>query len=191
MTIVVVGDVMVDVVAAHREPLAHGSDTAASTDLRGGGGGGNVAAWLAHAGADVALVGRVGADALADVALGGLDGVDLRVERATGERPRLFRPPLGFRSPASAWAARQRGHRVIMWSRRAFDGVPVSPERIVERLGPRCGAGDIVTLHDGKDPHGNRTIESTLTAIRPLVRMLRERGLEPERLDEVANVGGV
>ena len=86
MTIVVVGDVMADVVAAHREPLAHGSDTAASTELGGGGGGGNVAAWLADAGADVALVGRVGTDALAEVALGGLEGVDVRVARAMGER---------------------------------------------------------------------------------------------------------
>jgi ribokinase len=86
VTIVVVGDVMVDVVAAHSEPLAHGSDTTASTELRGGGGGGNVAAWLAHGGAGVALVGRVGADALADVALAGLDGADLRVQRVTGER---------------------------------------------------------------------------------------------------------
>jgi sugar/nucleoside kinase (ribokinase family) len=41
-----------------------------------------VAAWLANAGADVALIGRVGDDALADVALAGLHGVDLRVARA-------------------------------------------------------------------------------------------------------------
>jgi sugar/nucleoside kinase (ribokinase family) len=82
VTIVVVGDVMADVVAAHDAPLARGSDTPARTRLQGGGGGGNVAAWLAYAGADAALVGRVGDDALADVALAGLDGVDLRVARA-------------------------------------------------------------------------------------------------------------
>jgi len=82
VTIVVIGDVMADVVAAHDAPLARDSDTPARTRLQGGGGGGNVAAWLAHAGADVTLVGRVGDDLLADVALAGLDGVDLRVERA-------------------------------------------------------------------------------------------------------------
>jgi ribokinase len=81
VTIVVVGDLMADVVAAHDAPLARGSDTPARTRLQGGGGGGNVAAWLAHAGAEVALVGRVGGDALAAVALAGLDGVDLRVAR--------------------------------------------------------------------------------------------------------------
>lgn len=117
-----------------------------------------------------------------------LDRTDDAIERATGTRPRIFRPPLGLRSPASAWAARRRGYRVVTWSRRAFDGVPVSPETIVRRLGPACEGGDIVTLHDGLDPHGRRTIESTLAAIRPLVRALRARGLEPARLDEVADL---
>jgi sugar/nucleoside kinase (ribokinase family) len=84
VTIVVVGDLMADVVARHEAPLAYGSDTDASTHLRGGGAGGNVAAWLLHAGADVALVGRVGDDAFAAVALDGLD--DRTVERAAGER---------------------------------------------------------------------------------------------------------
>ncbi len=86
MTIVVVGDLMADIVAAHDTPLAIGSDTAARTRLVGGGAGANVAAWLAHAGASVALVGRVGDDPLAAVALGGLDGVDLRVARVAAQR---------------------------------------------------------------------------------------------------------
>jgi ribokinase len=86
VTIVVVGDVNVDVVVAHDAPLAHGSDTEARTALRGGGGGGNVAAWLADAGAGVALVGRTGDDALADVALAGLGRADARIVRAAGER---------------------------------------------------------------------------------------------------------
>jgi len=81
VTVVVIGDLMADVVAAHDAPLARGSDTAARTRLQGGGGGGNVAAWLADAGAGVALIGRVGDDALADVALAGLEAVDLRVVR--------------------------------------------------------------------------------------------------------------
>jgi sugar/nucleoside kinase (ribokinase family) len=82
VTIVVVGDVMADVVAAHDEPLARGSDTAARTRLQGGGGGANVAAWCAEIAVDVALVGRVGNDRLAEVALAGLSEVDLRVVRS-------------------------------------------------------------------------------------------------------------
>jgi sugar/nucleoside kinase (ribokinase family) len=84
VTIVVVGDLMADVVARHAAPLAHGSDTEASTRLRGGGAGGNVAAWLRHAGVDVALFGRVGDDALSAVALEGVE--DRHVQRGAGER---------------------------------------------------------------------------------------------------------
>jgi sugar/nucleoside kinase (ribokinase family) len=84
--VVVLGDLMADVVAAHDGPIAHGSDTHARIEFRPGGSAANVAAWLAYAGADVTLIGRVGRDAAADVALGGLDGVDLRVTRDP-ERP--------------------------------------------------------------------------------------------------------
>ncbi len=64
--LLVVGDVVTDVIARHRGPLAAGTDTAAVIRRLPGGAGANVACWAAHAGcADVRLLGRVGADAAA------------------------------------------------------------------------------------------------------------------------------
>ncbi|WP_245790601.1 carbohydrate kinase family protein [Streptomyces monashensis] len=64
--LLVVGDVITDVVARHRGPLAAGTDTVASIRTLPGGAGANVACWAAHAGcADVRLLGRVGADTAA------------------------------------------------------------------------------------------------------------------------------
>ncbi|MGC9496608.1 carbohydrate kinase family protein [Streptomyces sp. WG7] len=64
--LLVVGDVITDVVARHRGPLAAGTDTAASIRRLPGGAGANVACWAAYAGCgDVRLLGRVGADAAA------------------------------------------------------------------------------------------------------------------------------
>ncbi|MFJ6552507.1 carbohydrate kinase family protein [Streptomyces luteogriseus] len=64
--LLVVGDVITDVVARHRGPLAAGTDTAASIRTVAGGAGANVACWAVHRGAaDVRLLGRVGADAAA------------------------------------------------------------------------------------------------------------------------------
>ncbi|MFG2808362.1 carbohydrate kinase family protein [Streptomyces massasporeus] len=64
--LLVVGDVITDVVARHRGPLAAGTDTAASIRTVAGGAGANVACWAAHRGAaDVRLLGCVGADAAA------------------------------------------------------------------------------------------------------------------------------
>ncbi|MBD0419784.1 sugar kinase [Streptomyces sp. TRM S81-3] len=64
--LLVAGDVVTDVVARHRGPLAAGTDTAASIRRLPGGAGANVACWAAHEGcADVRLLGRVGTDAAA------------------------------------------------------------------------------------------------------------------------------
>jgi ribokinase len=62
MSLVVLGDVMVDVVARLSGPLARGSDTAAQVSVVGGGSGANVAAWAASLGTPVALVCRIGDD---------------------------------------------------------------------------------------------------------------------------------
>lgn len=64
LDVVVVGDVMVDVIAAMSGPLARGSDTPSQVSTTGGGSAANVATWLAHQGVPTAYVGRVGDDAL-------------------------------------------------------------------------------------------------------------------------------
>ena len=88
--IVVVGDLMTDTVARAGLPLAKGSDTPAAVSAHGGGSGANIAAWLAVDGAEVAFVGRRGADIAGrnrDMELMGY-GVDARLvmdpERPTG-----------------------------------------------------------------------------------------------------------
>jgi ribokinase len=88
MTLVVLGDLMVDVVARVEDPFAHGSDTAARISMQGGGSAANVAAWAASLGAPVSLVCRVGRDARGRAAVDELKGVDVHVtvdyERPTG-----------------------------------------------------------------------------------------------------------
>ncbi|MFD4560466.1 carbohydrate kinase family protein [Streptomyces sp. NPDC058469] len=83
--LLVVGDVVTDVVARHRGPLAPGTDTAAAIRTVPGGAGANVACWAAHWGcADVRLLGRVGADSAA---------WHERELVASGVRPRLVVDP--------------------------------------------------------------------------------------------------
>jgi sugar/nucleoside kinase (ribokinase family) len=64
LDVVVVGDVMVDVLAAMTGSLNRGSDTPSTVTTAGGGSGANVAAWLAGQGVPTSYVGRVGDDAL-------------------------------------------------------------------------------------------------------------------------------
>ncbi|MEV4927517.1 carbohydrate kinase family protein [Streptomyces roseoverticillatus] len=83
--LLVVGDVVTDVVARHRTPLAPATDTAAAIVTLPGGAGANVACWAARSGTrDVRLLARVGADAA--------EGHE-RALRAAGVRPRLVVDP--------------------------------------------------------------------------------------------------
>ena len=88
MTLVVLGDLMVDVVARIADPLAHASDTPARISVQGGGSAANTAAWAASIATDIALVCRVGDDDRGRAAVAELRGVDVHAtvdpERPTG-----------------------------------------------------------------------------------------------------------
>jgi ribokinase len=60
--IITVGDLVTDVLAVLRAPLAHGSDTPATVHVSGGGQAANTATWLAWLGLPVTFVGAVGDD---------------------------------------------------------------------------------------------------------------------------------
>ena len=88
MTLVVLGDVMVDVIARVSGELARGSDTPARVSVSGGGSAANVAAWAAALGTPVALVCRVGDDARGRAAVEELVGGGVQVHaEVDGERP--------------------------------------------------------------------------------------------------------
>jgi sugar/nucleoside kinase (ribokinase family) len=96
MTLVILGDLMVDVVTRISGPLARGSDTPAEIAVRGGGSGANVAAWAAWLGTPVVFGCRVGDDERGRAAVAALRGVDVRAavdpERPTGTCVVLVEP---------------------------------------------------------------------------------------------------
>jgi peptidoglycan-N-acetylglucosamine deacetylase len=105
-----------------------------------------------------------------------------------GVRPALFRPPMGVRTWHTTRAARRYGYTIVTWSRRALDGLPTTAERIVRRLAGPTEAGDILILHDGVEPNVRRDPSASVAAVGPLVRALREHGLEPASLEELTGV---
>jgi peptidoglycan/xylan/chitin deacetylase (PgdA/CDA1 family) len=114
---------------------------------------------------------------------------DDTIEKIIGRRPAMFRPPVGHKTPYTMMAARWKGHALVTWNVRSFDGLAsATPQKILDRLLPRCRAGDIVILHDGVEPNRRRAPSVTVEAVKPLILGLRERGLEPVRVDELTGL---
>ena len=84
--ILVVGEVLTDILAYVEDPIAVASDTRARIQMRPGGTGGNVAAWIAKVGGQVRLAGRIGDDASGRELERDLRerGVDLQLIRTPG-----------------------------------------------------------------------------------------------------------
>lgn len=112
------------------------------------------------------------------------------VEQAIGKRPRLFRPPMGFKQGLMATAMRREGCVMVNWTRRGRDGWPTTADKIRRRLAMPARAGDILVLHDGDDLHLRRDPRPTIEAVGPLIEALHERGLELVRLDELIGEPG-
>ena len=88
MSLVVLGDVLLDVIARVSGELARGSDTPARVSVSGGGSAANVAAWAAALGTSASLVCRIGDDAHGRAAVEELvsGGVQVHAE-VDGARP--------------------------------------------------------------------------------------------------------
>lgn len=85
MTVVVIGDIVTDTLAAYSGQFAVGSDTPACITVTGGGSAANTAVWLASLAMPVRLVGAVGTDRQGDERLAELSaaGVECLVRRTT------------------------------------------------------------------------------------------------------------
>lgn len=71
------------------------------------------------------------------------------IATATGQQPRYFRPPHGWRSPQMLVAARRQHLQLIDWSVDPADYLTSDPARIARRVVHRAKPGSIVLLHDG------------------------------------------
>jgi peptidoglycan-N-acetylglucosamine deacetylase len=119
--------------------------------------------------------------------LGAADDV---IRATVGVRSALFRPPMGMKTWHVTGAVRENGQSLITWTRRAVDGLPTTPEKILARFA-HAAAGDILLLHDGVEPnalHHDRS--ATIQSLRPLIQSLAEKNLQPVRLDELLAVNG-
>jgi len=95
---------------------------------------------------------------------------------ASGQRPRLYRPPVGLKTPELARAVWVHGLTLVAWSLHSHDTWLRDPERIAHRVLTKIHGGDIVLLHDGHDLAG-RQRPQCVAALRLILGGLRARAL--------------
>jgi peptidoglycan/xylan/chitin deacetylase (PgdA/CDA1 family) len=91
-----------------------------------------------------------------------IERCDEALEKITGARPKLFRPPFGVTNPNIARALRRSKHTVAGWSIRSLDTVARRPrEKVLERVSLRLHPGAVILLHDDREG-GDRLLEMIL-----------------------------
>ncbi len=79
-----------------------------------------------------------------------VDACSAALETITGERPFLFRAPVGMKNPFVHPILARRNLTLVGWSVRGFDSFGDDVERVVRRIVPRAGAGSIIVMHQGR-----------------------------------------
>lgn len=110
------------------------------------------------------------------------------IEQAAGLRPRLYRPPHGFKNPSLGDVIGNLKMQVIGWQVRGFDAVGRDPGRIATRIVDGARGGGVITLHDGAGLQGTQDRAATLAALPVIIDGLRARGFRFVRLDDLLDI---
>ena len=89
--------------------------------------------------------------------------------------PRLYRPAFGRLRRTMADEASQCGQRLVLWTRSAIDWGAFGRARGVERRISAASAGEIVLMHDGRNPDNHP--EVTVEVLPRVLRRFADRGL--------------
>ncbi len=95
----------------------------------------------------------------------------------SGTLPRLFRPPYGHRWVGLDLVQRRLGLQQIQWTAIGHDW-EWPAERVAAHVLAHVRPGAILCLHDGRDTQPAPDITETVTALRLILRSLREQGYE-------------
>jgi peptidoglycan-N-acetylglucosamine deacetylase len=95
------------------------------------------------------------------------------IEATVGERPRLFRVPVGLANPFVHAEVARTGLRLIGWSATGWDGIPHTPAKVIDLILRSLTPGGIILLHEGGlhgMPQGSRaeTLDQLLCRLKEL-----------------------
>lgn len=106
------------------------------------------------------------------------------LERASGVRPRWFRPPVGLLSPRVVAGARLAGVELVGWSATARDGArSATVDQCAARLLRAIAPGAILVLHDAVERGGRAPLAAEVLS--QVLDAMERAGLRSVTLDEL------
>lgn len=97
-----------------------------------------------------------------------LKQMDIEMERATGLRPKLFRPPYGVTNPNLAKAIKNGGYTPVGWSVRSMDTVIKDEKKLLSKINDGIKPGAVFLFHD--------TGLTTLKVLPEFIQEVKKRG---------------
>ena len=97
-----------------------------------------------------------------------LKQMDIEIERATGLKPKLFRPPYGVTNPNLAKAIKNGGYTPVGWSVRSMDTVIKDGNKLLSKVNDGIKPGAVFLFHD--------TSLTTLEVLPEFIQEVKKRG---------------
>ena len=103
--------------------------------------------------------------------------MDEEMERVTGLRPKLFRPPYGVTNPNLKKAIIKGGYTPVGWSVRSMDTVIKDGKKLLAKINEGIKPGAVFLFHD--------TSKTTLDVLPEFIQEVKKRGYNIIPLDKL------
>ena len=110
-----------------------------------------------------------------------IDRCSSEIEKLTGKRPTLFRPPYGDYNNAVVDTVKEKGMYCIQWSIDSLDWQDPSPDEIVKKVQNELAPGAIILMHNGA--------KNTPEALPRVIEYIRSQGYEIVPISELLPKG--
>lgn len=96
------------------------------------------------------------------------------------DRPKLFRPPIGYTTPNYTRAIKRLGLKCVGWRLRSYDTLSKDPKKMISRLVRATRKGDIVLFHDN--------LSITIECLPEYIVEAKQNGIIFASREEVKNI---
>jgi len=111
------------------------------------------------------------------------------IQDATGQTPKLFRPPFGGRRTSTLRIVRELGLTPVMWDVTGFDWNAHSSAAVEQKVMKETRGGSVILLHDGSHKQLGLDRSHTVAATDALLTRYKAEGYEFVTIAEMLGPG--